>query len=149
MTAINSNRAIRGPVTAVPVVAGKGVKITADTVNNRFVAEVDETVLFDGTAATSVTCSESVSNFERIRVCIKPNPFTVIHEETFDVGNTAGYFLLADSSNAYGGQITATTTTVAITNGKHVWFNASGCGSEADSSKVVKVVGINRISASA
>lgn len=35
MTAINSNRAIRGPVTAVPVVAGKGVHLVAGTENNR------------------------------------------------------------------------------------------------------------------
>ena len=46
MTAINSNRAIRGPVTAVPVVAGKGVRLVADTENNRWVVEADETVLW-------------------------------------------------------------------------------------------------------
>ena len=39
MTAINSNRAIRGPVTAVPVVAGKGVRLGADTENNRWGVE--------------------------------------------------------------------------------------------------------------
>lgn len=67
MTAINANRAIRGPVTAVPVVAGKGVRIVPDTVNNRFIIEADETVLweYDGTTPQrSVTLSEPFTNFE-------------------------------------------------------------------------------------
>lgn len=68
MTAINSNRAIRGPVTAVPVVAGKGVRLVADTVNNRWVVEADETVLWSGSPANSVTLSESMNNFEFIDV---------------------------------------------------------------------------------
>lgn len=42
MTAVNLNRAIRGPVTAVPVVAGKGVRIVPDVENNRFVVEAEE-----------------------------------------------------------------------------------------------------------
>lgn len=78
MTAINSNRAIRGPVTAVPVVAGKGVRLVADTENNRWVVEADETVLWENNRAwigtdtslgtNSGTLSETLSNFERIRV---------------------------------------------------------------------------------
>jgi hypothetical protein len=72
MTAINSNRAIRGPVTAVPVVAGKGVRLVADTVNNRWVVEADETVLWENSAGESIganqyiTLSESLKNFERV-----------------------------------------------------------------------------------
>ena len=68
MTAINSNRAIRGPVTAVPVVAGKGVRLVADTVNNRWVVEADETVLWEGTLAPENTASlsETITNFENI-----------------------------------------------------------------------------------
>ena len=53
MTAVNLNRAIRGPVTAVPVVAGHGVRIVPDTVNNRFVVELDETVLYEGVPGTA------------------------------------------------------------------------------------------------
>lgn len=70
MTAINSNRAIRGPVTAVPVVAGKGVRLVADTENNRIVAEADETVLWDGNgdALVTTTLAESIYNFEYIRI---------------------------------------------------------------------------------
>ena len=69
MTAINP-KAIRGPVTAVPVVAGKGVRLVQDVENNRVVAEVDETVLFDGngTPTDSASLSESPFNFEKILV---------------------------------------------------------------------------------
>jgi hypothetical protein len=76
MTAINSNRAIRGPVTAVPVVAGKGVRLVADTVNNRWVVEADETELFQasslapGDTKQTYNLSESATNFEMVRVFI-------------------------------------------------------------------------------
>ena len=77
MTAINSNRAIRGPVTAVPVVAGKGVRLVADTENNRWVVEADETVLWEATALTdhaaSCNLSESITNFEQIQVVFQTN----------------------------------------------------------------------------
>lgn len=73
MTAINSNRAIRGPVTAVPVVAGKGVRLVADTDNNRWVIEADETVLWENSAGTSMAAStefnlsDVLENYERVR----------------------------------------------------------------------------------
>ena len=75
MTAINSNRAIRGPVTAVPVVAGKGVRLVADTENNRIVAEADETVLFEdtsstGTLAADVVLSESSVHFSKLEITL-------------------------------------------------------------------------------
>lgn len=75
MTAINSNRAIRGPVTAVPVVAGKGVRLVADTENNRWVVEADETVLWSNdSGAVTFTASEVITNFERIAVYVTDNP---------------------------------------------------------------------------
>jgi hypothetical protein len=59
-------------VTAIPLVAGKGVRLTADTVNNRWVAEADETVLWEGNTPIgyggSATVSESLTNFDRIRI---------------------------------------------------------------------------------
>lgn len=75
MTAVNLNRAIRGPVTAVPVVAGRGVRIVPDVENNRFVVEADETVLWEGfktdipnTGVSSYTLSELATNFETVRI---------------------------------------------------------------------------------
>lgn len=55
MTVINSNRAVRGPVTAIPLVAGTGVAITADTVNNRYVAEIDSDYI--------VTTEETIGSY--------------------------------------------------------------------------------------
>jgi hypothetical protein len=73
MTAINANRAIRGPVTAVPLVAGKGVRLTADVENNRWVVEADETVLWDNytfanNKSSSVVMSENPFNFSYVRI---------------------------------------------------------------------------------
>lgn len=74
MTAVNLNRAIRGPVTAVPIVAGKGVRLVADTQNNRWVVEADETVLWEGTYSGAVsdsnfiTLSEDPANFETVLI---------------------------------------------------------------------------------
>lgn len=84
MTAINSNRAIRGPVTAVPVVAGKGVRLVADTENNRWVVEADETVLYSGfktigdNGSATYTLSETPLNFQIIKVyyCANDNDFS-------------------------------------------------------------------------
>lgn len=88
MTAINSNRAIRGPVTAVPVVAGKGVRLVADTENNRIVAEADETVLWSGTGnGNTLTLSESPKNFERIKVLFSSVEYiSSLSSTTKDVG---------------------------------------------------------------
>lgn len=74
MTTINP-QAVRGPVTAIPVVAGTGVRFVEDVPNNRVVAEVDETVLWEDANGKSpsttgdfpITISEAISNFERVR----------------------------------------------------------------------------------
>lgn len=74
MTAMNLNRVIRGPVTAVPVVAGKGVRLVADTANNRYVVEADETVLYDANGSPNQsgpwTLSEVPTNFEWIDIVL-------------------------------------------------------------------------------
>lgn len=99
MTAVNLNRAIRGPVTAVPVVAGKGVRLVADTVNNRFVAEADETVLYNGDAVgqTAFDLSESIMNFETVKVWIcsrenSLNPISIVEVPTTTIGSTLFLF---------------------------------------------------------
>lgn len=71
MTAVNLNRALRGPVTAVPVVAGKGVRIVPDVENNRFVVEADETVLWEGSpenSSSNIVISNKLLNYERVLV---------------------------------------------------------------------------------
>lgn len=108
---------------------------------------VDETVLWEGTPVASVTCSESVSNFKRLRVYVKSPSFTTIYEVEFDVADsTVGYFFMANAQNGYGSQISATSTTVSTSGGRHVWFNDMSLGSESNSVYITKVVGIHRIS---
>jgi len=80
-TLVNNLRAIRGPITSVPLVAGKGVVIEPDTENNQFIVKADETVLYTYTgnaydsSRTSITFSESCRNFERIRVYLANNDY--------------------------------------------------------------------------
>lgn len=70
-------KAIRGPVTAVPVVAGKGIRFVEDVENNMVVAEVDETVLWDCNGTPNqdgpYTLSEAYTNFEYIKVKYQNN----------------------------------------------------------------------------
>jgi hypothetical protein len=169
MTAINSNRAIRGPVTAVPVVAGKGVRLVADTENNRIVAEADETVLWEGTLNTlnsDVSCSESIYNFDRIKVfyrIVANNTVQSVaaHEfEPAEISSTNfvsfGSFYVI-SNGWYGWWICRLTVTdnnkIKITKTLNTYGNnQSMAGCTVDTSNIgfiYKIVGINRISASA
>lgn len=64
-------KAVRGPIEAIPVVAGNGIRFVADVENNRVVAELDETVLFDGTLPArnnTITLNEPFTNFEYVDV---------------------------------------------------------------------------------
>lgn len=164
MTAINSNRAIRGPVTAVPFVAGTGVRLVPDTANNRFVVEADETVLWTGsinTTSTTASLSEATNNFEKIKVYIQANGYnvqsTVVHELVLnyrsDFSNDAVAFVQASEIHS------SITTQCTI----YLHFTGSfGTGLKLESGskwvgdvltegvtaypfKLVKVVGVNRI----
>lgn len=151
MTAVNLNRAIRGPVTAVPVVAGKGVRLVADTVNNRYVVEADETVLFEnsttgGSGAHSVTLSESLYNFEfaRFVVCDDAKHYGVIYMDmTVSPTNGTCAVYWADGFRAL-----TVSTSNGITwsiDGKQNWGGGGGTiGSTVLS--INKVTGINRVS---
>lgn len=161
MTAINSNRAIRGPVTAVPVVTGKGVRLVADTENNRWVVEADETVLWENgdTYTKSATLSESISNFEYIRVRV-------------DDDHHNGRWVLVDTGNAWAKWLgnfgyDDWNTTSNVLGIREIGFKASGTsitslmgfqknanlsgtawGSAYQTGQyggIVKVIGINRI----
>lgn len=158
MTAVNLNRAIRGPVTAVPVVAGKGVRLVADTVNNRFVVELDETVLWEGTRTNAVTLSESAYNFEFLRIEFDenannaPNPILTIKPSAV---MTTGFCFGA--GNAWLGILYLTltgNTGLSIIGAKGLNFGAftsttvnltANVGSDQLVKSIVKVVGVNRI----
>lgn len=158
MTAVNLNRAVRGPVTAVPVVAGKGVRIVPDTVNNRFVAEADETVLWEGndTGSSSFSLSEPMTNFEMCRFKIKTDQgyqyvfsnkgieVNLVLMFPHGVTNAWTTWLLLDYATS--------TNTITVTHSKSISHSFSSSstslGSSVDNQKscIVEVVGINRIS---
>lgn len=165
MTAVNLNRAIRGPVTAVPVVAGKGVRIVPDVENNRFVAEADETELWSGTLNTlnsNVSCSESIYNFDRIKVFYRVSADNTVQgvgvyefepSEISSTNSTSfGSFYLI-SNGWYGWWLCRLAVTdsnkIKITKTENSWGNGSSpTSSSVDSSTVgyiYKIVGVNRI----
>lgn len=137
---------VLGQTSATNFVAGTGIKIDEPSAGTVRIG-TDETVLWSGNSV-SAECSEPISNFNRLRVQIKTPAFSSVHEETFDVGTSAGFFTCGGGVHYYGGVISTTDTTVKVVSGTHVWFNANGCGSETNNSTIQKVVGINRISGS-
>ena len=168
MTAVNLNRAIRGPVTAVPVVAGHGVRLVADTENNRWVVEADETVLWEGTewsvgdTGQSITLSESPLNFETIRVYgYRPLQTTSgfysgIFSDEFDVNFLSNNsissvivpFAINNNGTLFlGGMgITGITTTSWLESGGYQLNVVSGSSATGEFAHIHKVVGINRVS---
>lgn len=156
MTAINSNRAIRGPVTAVPVVAGKGVRLVADTENNRWVVEADETVLWEGTATNSCTISEAISHFEKIRLTltdINGKATDVILESTsattwptnipsMGPSNAGITFLWVELSGTTLSISKSKTMTTNFTDASASWSYSTDA---THRNALLKVVGINRI----
>ena len=154
MTAINSNRAIRGPVTAVPVVAGKGVRLVADTENNRWVVEADETVLWEGNyeSTGSITLSESFKNFELIRVEFITNDnisFTSIFnsaEQTTGMVLFSCYVRSAVTGlSIKASQYTLTNTTITLSRGNEVAIGQSATQTSGNKLTIKRVVGVNRI----
>lgn len=155
MTAVNLNRAVRGPVTAVPVVAGKGVRLVADTANNRFVVEADETVLFDGTITSSSstgTLSETVSNFSKIKILCKLNKTTNDSPQYFEFtvdGTHNVYSMLgavtSSNGNCYVGHaaISISGTTITYTYGNQMQFGQTPTNNK--NATIYKIIGVNRI----
>lgn len=164
MTAINSNRAIRGPVTAVPVVAGKGVRLVADTENNRWVVEADETVLWDGTelAGNTVTLSESAANFEYLGVYVNiegsvltaPMLYKALQCDTEQFGTVirpGGDVCKSITAPEYqlyswGGEVAIKGTSCQIGNFYRFHFNGGGLIDSTNLVRLFRVVGINRVS---
>ena len=160
MTAINSNRAIRGPVTAVPVVAGKGVRLVADTENNRWVVEADETELLDTPQSSStapMTLNETVAHFERIKVygywnyngtqrmqaCVEfPSSDGAFSLYAFGCRNTT-----ANVSGFYTCSVayTVSGTSITVVKALREIIPSEENVSYSDSLKVSRVIGINRI----
>ena len=167
MTAINP-QAVRGPVTAIPVVAGKGVRLREDIENNRVVAEVDETVLWEGDtgqiiSSTTGSCnlSEAATNFEIIKVYIRGsaqnlNDVTgastnIVYITTTSVA--AAYYSLSTTYTNDGSSVLTDCCVVqlnaaTLSYSKGLRSSLTSSGVQLNNSRgpaIVKVVGINRV----
>lgn len=150
MTAINANRAIRGPITAVPLVAGKGVRLTADVENNRWVVEADETVLYEnsttGTQGShSISLSESLFNFEHAIFYVADDAGTygvIIVPTSFNA--TSGACMIRWTGGYRTLYVTTSNGTDWAING-YQWYGSGGGEIGSGYLSINKVIGINRI----
>jgi hypothetical protein len=154
-------------------VAGKGVRLTADTENNRWVVEADETVLWEKTSGTSgcnkggsLTTSEPVTNFERYRIYLlnyERQQQAVIEKfaDTTDTGTTNKWVTLeCFQSNAATPDSFFTVNCGAGTwdeaynvfsyNGGYAFYYGSDGGfhklsATGNTPYIQKIVGVNRI----
>lgn len=159
MTAINP-QAVRGPVTAVPVVAGTGVRFVEDVPNNRVVAEVDETVLYDCSdnyvyGTNSVTLSESYKNFEIIKILNSKGNVQFYYPAN---NQQVTLFTLTNMTNGYLWLIPWTFTSDTVYSGAtgKMWTVGSTSAVDVPNNagsnrwiQPIKIIGVNRISASA
>lgn len=147
MTAVNLNRAIRGPVTAVPIVAGNGVRLVADTQNNRWVVEADETVLWSGTAVDgTITLSEAMSNFNEVEVWMEctvttPKP---IFKFAGSVGEITAVVPKGGTDDKYL-YVTAWTVSGTSVSFRYTIIKGVNEGINYKEVRIVKIVGIHRI----
>lgn len=160
MTAINP-QAVRGPVTAVPVVAGKGVRLREDVENNRVVAEVDETVLWTGdtgmiigSSSGSCSLSESAFNFEKIGIYAIGSVVACIELHCFEIGTSPMTFGLVVSQYESNETIFndacvigLSGSTLSYSNGSRTELKTTIAHRNDRGPKIVKIVGINRLSA--
>jgi hypothetical protein len=142
-------------------VAGKGVRLTADTENNRWIVEADETVLYEASVNTQVgsaTLSENAENFELLDIYMqgygvsqKPVVLRVVANNSntavqvnWSLGNNAWYLVCQ--------KLTISGTSIAISNAHAIHgssFTSTDIIHDSNSNTItktiVKVVGINRV----
>lgn len=161
-TLVNNLRAIRGPVTAVPMVGQSGVVVEPDTQNNQVVVRADETVLWENSNGVNedngFTVSEPFANFKKIRYIgwtngnyfiVEVPVFSGI-ESSFRLGVTC---MCADNDGAplqiYGKSFTSNNgLTYVASRSEARWFDYTTTavgGVQPFWGKVYKIVGINRI----
>lgn len=165
MTAVNLNRAVRGPVTAVPIVAGKGVRLVADTQNNRWVVEADETVLYSGVKSigddgmATYTLSESPLNFQYIKVywCASGNDVSEaggnksvgVSEWDPQIYTSDNTFISAQMNGTTGTSFTRYDVSANVSGIRSTSWAVQGSLNSATSNAkwfhIYKIVGINRI----
>ena len=162
-------QAVRGPVTAVPVVAGKGVRLREDIENNRVVAEADETVLWESAAGYSANTgtyfalSEPFTNFERIKIIGIRSPSggnaSIVSEYQVDASHNIIFFrssilTAANDSTVYEdwfkGTFSTSGTTYRLTINhmfRKIFYNTTFETQTNGAAPVTlfKIIGVNRI----
>jgi hypothetical protein len=162
-TLVNNLRAIRGPVTAVPMVGQSGVVVEPDNVNNQVIVRADETVLWEGTqlAGNTVTLSESAANFEYLGVYVSiegtgltaPMFYKCMQRNSDPYGTViraGGDVCKSITSQEYqlytwGGEVAIKGTSCQIGNFYRFHFNGGGLVDSTSLVRMHRVVGINRI----
>ena len=136
------------------LVAGKGVRLVADTENNRWVVEADETVLWEGTPTASMLLAETPTNFEYLRVYVTRDSgielvgISAATSTYLTYGIThydsSGQYVLQDISAAY---TSSDGKTFTLVNTARRWYNGTQFGGNVSisASYITKIVGINRI----
>lgn len=118
---------------------------------------VDETVLWEGSAASSFTVSENITNFEYLRVYINYNAMnswcygTIVSNDQFTIA-CVGYANNSEDRNRlqlFGGSFTSSNgLAFSSESGKCIYFanDSSTIGGGATvACRILKVVGIHRI----
>jgi hypothetical protein len=152
-TLVNNLRAIRGPVTSVPMVGASGVVVEADTQNNQVVVRADETVLWEGelTASTdTITVSENFANFERVRIYWRSYERGYV-DEVFATSNTSsivvGAVFIIDNGRYQKSMTrwdTSNGTSYSWTGTIHGLFSDTQTSSWNSNVVPLKIIGINR-----
>ena len=138
-------------VDSLPLVAGKGVKITVN--ENNVVASLDETVLWeDSDGAASGTFSENISNFRNVKVLYVWNSATDNKAKYVELQAIPQVFSYLDNGKAgttynwFGwGSWDITLTGFSLLNGYQSIGNLSSTEPVSSGPRIYKVIGINRI----
>ena len=169
-TLVNNLRAIRGPVTAVPVVGQSGVVVEPDAQNNQVVVRADETVLWSNPGPqtntkdinwSSQSLSETIANFEHVKFIYSTDQsgyaprelvFTVrssndsyVLQDTFANSSTSMWLLRIAIFNLNG---TSISNTDNVTRNMSIPTNGGSIACSGDSTGyniLYKIIGINRI----
>ena len=144
-------------VDSLPLVAGKGVKISVNA--NNVVASLDETVLFSSDSSVSTfTTSEPIENFEYLKVIVEAaNGVKAMATVVMTDGYTNYLSLSYISPHTYGNgkdyymwrlNYSRSNDTYTWDNGAYVGYTGSAISSGDAANtrgKVYKVIGVNRV----
>lgn len=151
-TLVNNLRAIRGPVTAVPMVGASGVVVEPDTANNQVIVRADETVLWEATAltdhTTSCNLSEPITNFKQIQVMFQTNNNnTFYYNYPSDTSFMTVYTANGNNTTVWHkyAQFGISNNGSTITRNYCTEYSNSNAPNAGDVIWLYKIVGINRI----